>query len=387
MKAIGLFIIFIFFHQMSLAQGWVSSGGELFQNAKNPWFVKSTSLVKYCIQIEKNHFSADAATVASTLREGFEYWKAEFIRSQSLSSASSFQVATQTFEQVDCTANPDIQFQFGYGTLTAKQIAELKNPSKYIGVTVRTSYEPIQMKASGFVYFSSDSGPHAYNNKGDLIDKAWSRPLILKYAILHELGHIFGIPHMGSGLMSEVFLNQILNKGLVDKYESTPVEPFLRPNSEIESCAVTSAARTWFGVPAGSFCVQVQTGPMGSPWKVFAKKDKDANPEEIGELRSVTPNMADQRGKPVVVLELTEEQKVFTAQEAAFRSFILGPFLIDMGLSATYVPIATKRPAPVYIAITPSSFSIQATVTANRLEPAFIFNSPLSLLLLMDPKP
>lgn len=387
MKALFILLLALCWQQIAGAQGWVSSGGELFQNAKNPWFVKNVSEVKYCIQIDSSSFSADPATVETALREGFEYWKTEFNSSVTLNPGSSFQVATQDFVRAECGAGTDIQFLFGFGTLKPDQIAYLKNPRKYIGITVRTDYDLVQMKGKGFVYFSSDSGAHVYENNGSLIDKAWSRPKILKYAILHELGHIFGIPHMGSGLMSEVFLNQILNKGLVAKYEETPIESFLKPSGDIESCSISASAVSWFGAPAGTACIVVQTTNVIGNWKVFAKKTKDSNPDEIGELRNLQMNLADQRGRPVTVLELTEGQKVFTAQEAAFRSFILGPFLIDMGLSAVYVPVSTKRPAPVYASVTPSSLSIQASVVPSRLEPVFIFNSPLSVLLLITPTP
>ena len=33
--------------------GWVGMGGELIKDARNPWFVKNTAEVFYCIKIER----------------------------------------------------------------------------------------------------------------------------------------------------------------------------------------------------------------------------------------------------------------------------------------------------------------------------------------------
>lgn len=390
MCKISLIAIACVFSQMVSAQGWVSSGGELFRDAKNPWFVRSTKEVKYCIEIEKTNFSADLATVSNTIKEGFAYWKSEFNRSPSLGGDGTFEVATQNFIQINCndaSQTPDIRFLFGYDTLNPDEIKKLENPSKFIGITVRTDYSLQKLKGSGFVFFSSDQGPHAYDNNGSLIDKAWSRPRILKYAILHELGHIFGVPHMGSGLMSEVFLNQILNKNLVDKYESNPIESFIRPAAELDSCSIAGVAQVWFGMPTGYQCLHIDTSNYLGPWKVYAKKTKDANLEEIGEVRNLNMNLVDQRGRPAVILELNDQQQVFSATEAVFRSFMFGPFMIDMGMSGSYFSAVTKRLAPVYISVTPSSLSIQASPVPSRLEPVFIFNSPISVLMLISPKP
>jgi hypothetical protein len=190
---------------------------------------------------------------------------------------------------------------------------------------------------------------------------------------------------MGSGLMSEVFLNQILNTKLVDLYEKSPIESFLRPSDRIQNCQVSSKSITWFSAPAGYRCLIVEAR-IGSPvWKIFARKQDSDQPEEIGELRGVSMNLFDQRGRSTSILEITESQSVFTPKETAFRSFMMGPMILDMGFSANYFPHATKEPKPVYIAITSTSLTIQGLSAPHRLEPVFIFNSPISILLMMPP--
>ena len=47
------FLLIIFFSQLTFAGGWVSSGGELFSDAHNPWFVRNTKDVNYCVVVDE----------------------------------------------------------------------------------------------------------------------------------------------------------------------------------------------------------------------------------------------------------------------------------------------------------------------------------------------
>ena len=389
MKSLISTLVLIFVSQ-SFAGGWISSGGELFRDAKNPWFVRNTQNVTYCIKVEDEGFSASLNDIEATVKEGISYWKDEFSRAQNMGSDGTFQVATQSFQQVACNPTVDIEFLFGYKTLSAEQIKYLKDPKKFIGVTVRTEYDLKNLKAKGFIFFSSDYGPNAYDNVGNLVEKAWSRPKILKYAILHELGHVFGISHMGAGLMAEVFLNQMLNKSMVENYEKFPIESFFRPSQDLELCLPESTFFLnvkWFGASTDKNCIEISSPSIVGTWKVYGKKDKNSPREDVGEIRNVQPNNADLRLRPATILELGDEQKVFTGQEAVFRSYMMGPMLMEMGFSGIYVSAATKKPMPVYISMTPTSLSIQGNATTSKIEPVFIFNSPISILFITSPKP
>lgn len=389
-------VVMSLFAEVTLAQGgWISSGGELFKNGKNPWFVKNTAVVNYCIRIDESSFSASKQDVQSAIQSGFKYWKNEFSKSISaFTTEGVISLATQDFVEKPCPVGVekreesavDIEFLFGYGTLSTKQIAHLVNPKKYIGVTVRTDYDVINLKAKGFVFISSDLGTESFENAGNLIDKAWTHPKILQYAVLHELGHVFGIPHTGSGLMSEVFLDQILNKNVYANYEKAPIEAFLRPNEEVEVCDIPAKSLSWFSAN-DKRCIGLYAPYMFGTWKVFAKKDANSAKEEIGEIRGITPVLFDHRGKPVSILQITDEQTVFTPKETLFRSFMYGPFTTETGLTGTYTPNSRAASKSVYINMTPTSITIQGMGAQSKVEPVFIFNSPLSVLMLISPTP
>lgn len=368
--------------------GWVSSGGELFRDAHNPWFVKNTPTVFYCVRIDAPSISVDTAEIKSALKDAIQYWKSELSRVADGSIEGRFDLGTQSFEEVSCDdAKLDLRILFGHGTLSPAEITYLKDPTKYIGITVRTNYDLENLKGQGFIYISSDQGEKAYDNPGTLIEKAWGRPKILRYALMHELGHIFGLPHMGTGLMAEVFLNQILNKNIVGLYESSPVEPFILPPNIIGGCEYNAflVKKEFFGIPADHKCVQIrQVIPAGV--EVSSRKDEKSEVVIAGTIRNISLELSDFSGRPSSILQITDKQKVFTPKETAFRSFMLGPILNELGAKGNFVPAKPGPPKSVYIKMSPTSFNIIGSVT-NKIEPVFNYNSPLGIKLLLSPKP
>lgn len=388
MKILSFLFVAIFASSLTQAGGWVSSGGELFRDAHNPWFVKNTKTVYYCVRIDQTTVSVDSTEVKSAIKDAIQYWKSEFERFADGSIEGRFDLGTQIFEEVSCDdAKIDLRILFGYGALHPEEVTYLKDTTKYIGITVRTNYDLENLKGQGFIYISSDLGEKAYDNPGTLIEKAWGRPKILRYALMHELGHLFGLPHMGTGLMAEVFLNQILNKNIVGIYESSPVETFLLPPSQISTCEQQSVLvkKDFFGIPGDHNCVQLkQMLPMGV--EISSRKDEKSEFTVAGNIKNISMELTDFSGRPSSFLQLTDKQKVFTPAETAFRSFMLGPILNDLGLKGNFVPAKPGPPKSVYLKISPTSINIIGS-NANKVEPIFNYNSPLGIKLLLSPKP
>jgi len=368
--------------------GWVSSGGELFRDAHNPWFVKNTKTVYYCIRIDQSTITAELNEIKSAVKDSIQYWTSELSRVDDGTIEGRFNLGSQSFEEVTCDDTKlDLRILFGFGTLNTKELEFLKDPTKYIGITVRTEYDIENLKGKGFIYISSDIGEKAYDNPGTLIEKAWGRPKILRYALMHEFGHIFGLPHMGTGLMAEVFLNQILNKNIVGIFEAAPVETFILPPNLISSCDEFPymLKKEFFGIPSDHKCIQVkQMAPLGV--EISSRKDEKSEFLVIGTIKNLNFEISDFSGRPSSILQLTDKQKVFSPAETAFRSFMLGPILNELGMKGTFVPVKPGPPKSVYLKITPTSFHVIG-FHANKVEPIFSYNSPLGIKLLMSPKP
>ncbi len=277
MKSSLLAALTIFLSVSSLHAGSIQSGGgEDFEDRLNPWFLQNTEEVRYCIKIDQKNFGTSLAHVESQIQSALEYWKAEFQNSIS-PVGSSIRVGTQRFLQVDCGEAHDLAFQFG--VLSAAQKASLEKPSRYIGVTVRESYDVSSLKAKGYIYLSPAFGDLKYEDER-LIPNAWALHggYLLASVLAHELGHVFGLPHNGGRfqLMGQQFPEQLLNQNYarwVDPSRPIPATLSLaRGDSRAGQgqCLPDPTMKTViriFGLPAGSKCVRLEYHHQ-SPLKV-----------------------------------------------------------------------------------------------------------------------
>lgn len=376
------------------AGGWISSGGELFQDARNPFFVRNTAQVTYCVLHDTSTFSTSTDTLRAAIRDGIRYWKNEFLKAQMGQPPGSdrrgtFELGSQTFNEVDCAQNPDLRLLFGYGTLSQEERDFLKRPEKYIGVTVRTDYDSATLKGRGFLYFSSDTGEHKYDNSGQLLEKAWEHRRLLDYAILHELGHVFGFPHAGTGLMSEVFLDQLLDRRLASIFEELPIESFLSPEPKQSVCQsfLKPLIPAFFTADPEIKCVGIDLRAATRTVPVVGFKENSTSEIPLGEIRGFSMQIADFSGSQAVLLKLSDAQTVFTPEETAFRPFMVGASFLTFGAKATFIPNSGPRePKPIYFKFTPTSVTMTGLIR-NQMESVYIYNSPLSLLLMTTPQP
>lgn len=170
--------------------GWTSSGGELANDSRNPWWLENTPTVNYCIEVDTETSNASVERVDAAFQTAVAYWKREF------TYGIGVRVATQTFVRRSCDVSTiDLKIQVGAGTLDMLQRAFLgEQITNLVGISVRTSYDRANLRGRGFLYLRSDV---------DRQDRPWSSTNRLNYALIHELGHIFGIPHKERTIMAE----------------------------------------------------------------------------------------------------------------------------------------------------------------------------------------
>lgn len=387
---------FIFFCPLLSFGSWVSAGnGELFGDAHNPWFLRNVDQVKYCVEVAKTSVSASADEVRGLVKESLDYWKNELTSSNEGMGAgnSQFTLGSQTFSEIDCSEGAiDLRFQFGYETLTPEQISFLGDPTKYIGVSVRTNEDyRLNLHGKGFVFIASDIGEKAYHGGKDptLVAQAWKSKKLLKYAILHELGHVFGVPHTGSGMMAETFLEQMLSVSLAYAFEKTPVESFFKVDEEIDFCetgSVSTFGLKWLGVPTQHSCLHLSYVRETGRWEVSSRQSGDPGSVlKLGTFVPGIPELSDYRIRPAIILQLMDNKTVFTTKETKFRSFMFGPMFIESGGKANFVG-APGNSKPAYMKISPGSLLIQV-VNGLKIENIVSYSSPIGLLLLRDPTP
>ena len=359
--------------------GWVSSGGELFRYDKNPWFVKNTPQVNYCISFDQNGISTSHQSAEQAIEQAIAFWKSEFSRAHRGEQGFA-RLGTQQFVyHASCPAQPDIVFKFGYGALSADEVSFLKDPQKYIGVTVRTSpYDRVNMRGSGFIFVSSDRGAKAYHNKGNLIDEAWSQPNLLRYALIHELGHVFGIPHSSTGLMSEVFMDQLVHKRFSRHFIAGDLKSFLHPAKELRVCgALGEFSPTFFGLPTGTTCLILKETQQFQ-YQVFTKASKEGPLIEVGTVKLTSTTMKEMGARPATLIHLPEEQTVFPISEFMLNSYMIGPVFSDVGGRGVFRRAGSLKPYHLYMEIKPEGVTLVGNVGGKPL-PVFVYSEPLMM--------
>ncbi|MGZ3772754.1 MAG: hypothetical protein ACXVCY_15795 [Pseudobdellovibrionaceae bacterium] len=194
------------------AGGWTSGGGENIRDERNPWWLQNTKEVTYCIKVDEQNFGQPKSLLQDKIKFALNFWKKQLrtVTWTQIDRDQNVLVGTQNFTETACQEGTDLVFQFG--VLDGEQIRYLSDPTKFIGVSVRTSYDAVNLKGKGFIYISPESGPLKFNKTG-LMQKPWSfgDGVLLTPALIHELGHVFGIPHHRDvHLMAEDFLESIL---------------------------------------------------------------------------------------------------------------------------------------------------------------------------------
>ncbi|MES2963459.1 MAG: hypothetical protein V4760_06180 [Bdellovibrionota bacterium] len=389
MKFVASFVFAFVLVASSIAKadpgGWESSGGEIFRFAKNPWFVKNTGSVDYCVKIDRTSISADETTIREVVKEALDYWKRELLQPTTKSTIGYTQLATQTFSEVGtCAKDTPLRLVFGRGALENDEAKWLDERGHFIGVTVRQEYDLVQLKGSGFVFIASDFGPNAYTtypNSGHLLPKAWEKRRILQYAVLHELGHVFGIPHTGTGLMSEVFLDQVLHNSFFQSYIDNPIQTFITPPLDFDICTLNGSFNaTYFQIPTDTTCLKLE-GKFANgqyEWNLYSRKGGVST--LAGTLRAMPITQLLAGAKPAVIVHLPPEQKVFTLQERFVNTYMIGPLFTEGTAKGIYKTVNSHRPIDVQVELRPDSI-VMSGIVSGRMEQVLVYRPPTSMVL------
>jgi hypothetical protein len=340
MKALVYFLGVLFISILLHADGgMISSGGELLKDAQNPWWVKNTKEVKYCIDIDQTTMSANSTEISMLVTKALKFWKMEFNRPLSIVKNASVLnayfnyagVGTQEFIKVGCSGNEDLRLQFGYGTLNVEQKGYIKNISTQIGIAVRTSYDETNLRGRGYIYIGSDLGPNRFQAGPGIAVKPWSNQTLLYLAIVHELGHVFGIPHIGATytLMSQQFLEYVVNesfakyfKGIrLEKFEPYPF--FFAPAQLLTHCSalVNDEVRSYLSIPANHKCLVLYPDPLSKEILVYSALDAESKFDKVGDV--VRLKLNGQAGLGVTII-VNATQRIFP-QITNSLSLVMGP--------------------------------------------------------------
>jgi hypothetical protein len=223
------------------ADGTITSGGGyIYGYETNPWFLGNVDTVKYCIDMDEDHFGISRAKAEESIERAVALWKKSFkgatFENHREEPAGTLVIGTQDFEQVSCDEGPvDIRFQLG--KLTTEQRKIIKNPRQYVGVTVQEQYDEEQMRGRGFIYIAPETGD-LRPDADDLANNFWryDDQILLDSVLLHELGHVFGLSHDSSSFpMAATFCEDMVTNGSIANMENFKTDSLLKAMVNFDS--------------------------------------------------------------------------------------------------------------------------------------------------------
>lgn len=359
------------------SKGWVSSGGEILGDKQNAWFLNNVKVVHYCLAVDLATISLPADRIATLVERGIAYWKKEFAP-MSANQNGNLQVpavGTQDFQRTACDGSEDLRLQFGYGTLDDSQRAYLSQHATYLSVAVRTAYDTKAMRARGFVYVASDKGEHRQPQGSLFIDQPWQYEGLLFRVLLHELGHVFGLPHLGNGLMAELYPETLLHANVATKYETIdPLESFFAPQQFYTNCKLSKdndqVAYDFLGIPAGDACLYIdmpQTKDAHAILHFSSSQTADSPHHPVGEASGEVTKSAYAEMSLGGKIYLPADQQVFTDPIYSQIKYLPTSIFVSVGFSVSYV--ATNRAEhPLQITLMPDGYQLQY-FDANQILP------------------
>ncbi|MEI6398596.1 MAG: matrixin family metalloprotease [Pseudomonadota bacterium] len=240
--------------------GMTGGGGGLVLDRNNPWFMQNTKDVKYCVEVSTDQFSATGDLVQKSIDGAIRYWNEEYASAVIPvfdTRIEPVRIATQDFRKVGCGESPDIVFQFG--VMHPGQEKDIPHSEEFAGATIRTKYDPVNMKGAGYIYISPDRGPWRFKGAPKDIQDFWSygEGGLLFNVLVHEMGHVFGLQHTHRSVMSERYIEHIMTEATDYYAKFNDPMPFFKFNRKSNwtwgmstSAGIPKKASMFFAVPA-----------------------------------------------------------------------------------------------------------------------------------------
>ena len=118
-------------------------------------------------------------------------------------------IATQNFTYTECKKGVDLVFNLGTTPLdpdTGFSYSDMPNLRRHLGVAIVTGTDRKILSSRGFVYISPKSGQlkvESFSYHEEIKEDFWRRDnhYAFKGILSHELGHVFGVPHLEDTFM------------------------------------------------------------------------------------------------------------------------------------------------------------------------------------------
>jgi hypothetical protein len=371
-----------------------SGGGDVYGDTLNPWFLENTANVGYCIEADREHFHLPADRIAAIVRSALESWKTAFGHAKrdwyapgEVEPFGQVRLATQTFTQEDCTNTTPLRFQFGVLSLDQRRDF-LPDPTGVIAQTIRTDYDRVSLRGRGFIYVAADSGtlrPKGLKMAGQ--PWAFQNGIILKRILLHELGHVFGLSHMGSAydLMGQAHPEYVVQQSTIESLAKQPAEQMEKALDRIgvfgfefpaiqEICdtstvvIITDPTSSFFGIPKNWTCRKFLFTP--NKIEVYAAPQPGQSYQLMGSTAWANPT---ESSAALLRIKLSKKQLVFQKipAQAAQTGYLDGPAAVSRHVIISTYSGPEEKKGTIKAIFAPNQLIEMDAISNDQIIPIF----------------
>ncbi len=180
-----------------------SGGDRLEISQSSAWFLsdmRKDRTISYCMDVDENfglslHRIRDA--VESSILKWTTYLQAKGVNNE------NYAPLTSQFTLVE-SCNKDVDLTLYFGTLNERTLPLVDRYYQPVGLAYKERYDYKQLWSKGFIWFAGNKRyPLKQGSEDASAFPDWSIPDALHAVILHELGHVFGVPHVDHTIMRD----------------------------------------------------------------------------------------------------------------------------------------------------------------------------------------
>jgi hypothetical protein len=217
------------------AEGGMTSGdlGESASKDKSefpqPWFVGEKE-VTYCID-RGDDFSASLDEAREDIGTAVGDWGQTLSQIPQAPLPGKGKIASR-YREVPCGEEHELTFYLGK---QPPEVVEALAKEKYAPAALShvTGYDPGTGRARGFVWLAADRGEHRFEGVfagaaklNKMPEDFWAEKNRRFHAVLHELGHVNGFPHVPFSVMSQETI-QLINPNVASHVRRMTSASFL----------------------------------------------------------------------------------------------------------------------------------------------------------------